>query len=122
MCIFPVTFKKMKFRNTFLSLLFFFKLGGASAHSIDCAHFYANASDFEKDLIELKNSFYPLPATKQEHLEKLQYSVRNFSRETDKILLSSVKLLREKGVSIRDIAKTCSIGVGTTYKILNAES
>ncbi len=35
-------------------------------------------------------------------------------------LVSSVKLLREKGVSIRDIAKTCSIGVGTTYKILQA--
>lgn len=34
-------------------------------------------------------------------------------------LVSSVKLLREKGVSIRDIAKTCQIGVGTIYKILN---
>lgn len=33
-------------------------------------------------------------------------------------LISSVKLLRDKGVSIRDIAKTCQIGVGTTYKIL----
>jgi len=34
-------------------------------------------------------------------------------------LVSSVRLLREKGVSIRDISKTCSIGVGTTMKILN---
>jgi DNA invertase Pin-like site-specific DNA recombinase len=34
-------------------------------------------------------------------------------------LVSSVKLLREKGVSIRDISKTCQIGIGTTYKILN---
>ena len=33
-------------------------------------------------------------------------------------LVTSVRLLREKGVSIRDISKTCSIGVGTTYKIL----
>lgn len=36
-------------------------------------------------------------------------------------LASSVRLLREKGVSIRDIAKTCSIGVGTTYSILRQE-
>lgn len=36
-------------------------------------------------------------------------------------LVSSVKLLREKGVSIRDIARTCSIGVGTTYSILREE-
>ncbi len=36
-------------------------------------------------------------------------------------LVSSVKLLREKGVSIRDIARTCSIGVGTTYSILRDE-
>jgi len=36
-------------------------------------------------------------------------------------LVSSVKLLREKGVSIRDIAKTCSIGVGTTYSILREQ-
>jgi DNA invertase Pin-like site-specific DNA recombinase len=35
-------------------------------------------------------------------------------------LISSVKLLRDKGVSIRDIAKTCQIGVGTTYKILQS--
>ena len=33
-------------------------------------------------------------------------------------LIASIKMLREKGVSIRDIAKTCSIGVGTTMKIL----
>jgi hypothetical protein len=33
-------------------------------------------------------------------------------------LISSVRLLREKGVSIRDISKTCSIGVGTTMKIV----
>jgi DNA invertase Pin-like site-specific DNA recombinase len=37
-------------------------------------------------------------------------------------LISSVKLLRDKGVSIRDIAKTCGIGVGTTYKILSEEN
>jgi DNA invertase Pin-like site-specific DNA recombinase len=36
-------------------------------------------------------------------------------------LISSVKLLRDKGVSIRDIAKTCSIGVGTTYSILREQ-
>ena len=33
-------------------------------------------------------------------------------------LIASVSLLREKGVSIRDIAKTCSIGIGSCYKIL----
>ena len=33
-------------------------------------------------------------------------------------LIASIKMLREKGVSIRDIAKTCSIGVGTTMKVL----
>lgn len=34
-------------------------------------------------------------------------------------LIASVSLLREKGVSIRDIAKTCSIGIGSCYKILS---
>jgi len=33
-------------------------------------------------------------------------------------LIASIKMLREKGVSIRDIAKTCSIGVGTCMKVL----
>lgn len=36
-------------------------------------------------------------------------------------LVSSVRLLRDKGVSIRDIARTCSIGIGTCYKILDSE-
>ena len=36
-------------------------------------------------------------------------------------LVASVRLLREKGVSIRDISKTCSIGVGTTYSILREQ-
>ena len=34
-------------------------------------------------------------------------------------LISSVKLLREKGVSIRDISKTCSLGVGTVMKVIS---
>jgi len=33
-------------------------------------------------------------------------------------LIASISLLRQKGVSIRDIAKTCSIGVGTCMKVL----
>jgi len=33
-------------------------------------------------------------------------------------LIASVKLLREKGVSIRDISKTCSLGVGTVMKVI----
>lgn len=33
-------------------------------------------------------------------------------------LVASVKLLREKGVSIRDISKTCSLGVGTVMKVI----
>ena len=33
-------------------------------------------------------------------------------------LIASVKLLREKGVSIRDISKTCSIGIGTCMNII----
>lgn len=33
-------------------------------------------------------------------------------------LIASVKLLREKGVSIRDIAKTCSLGVGSVMKVI----
>lgn len=34
-------------------------------------------------------------------------------------LRNAVTMLYQKGVSIRDIAKTCTIGVGTTYKIIN---
>ena len=34
-------------------------------------------------------------------------------------LIASVKLLREKGVSIRDISKTCSLGVGTVMKVIS---
>lgn len=37
-------------------------------------------------------------------------------------LVSPAKLLRDKGVSIRDIAKTCIIGVGTTFSILCEQS
>jgi len=33
-------------------------------------------------------------------------------------LINAVTMLYEKGVSIRNIAQTCSIGVGTVYKIL----
>jgi DNA invertase Pin-like site-specific DNA recombinase len=33
-------------------------------------------------------------------------------------LRNAVTMLHTKGVSIRDIAKTCSIGIGTIYKIL----
>jgi len=33
-------------------------------------------------------------------------------------LINAVMMLYEKGVSIRNIAQTCSIGVGTVYKIL----
>ena len=35
-------------------------------------------------------------------------------------LIASVKLLREKGVSIRDIASTCSLGVGTVMKVIKS--
>ena len=34
-------------------------------------------------------------------------------------LRNAVTMLFEKGVSIRNIAKTCTIGVGTAYKIIN---
>jgi DNA invertase Pin-like site-specific DNA recombinase len=34
-------------------------------------------------------------------------------------LIASIKLLREKGVSIRDISKTCSLGVGTVMKVIS---
>jgi len=33
-------------------------------------------------------------------------------------LRSAVKLLYTKGASVRTIAKTCSVGIGTTYKII----
>jgi DNA invertase Pin-like site-specific DNA recombinase len=33
-------------------------------------------------------------------------------------LINAVTMLFEKGVSIRDISKTCSVGIGTVYKIL----
>jgi DNA invertase Pin-like site-specific DNA recombinase len=33
-------------------------------------------------------------------------------------LINAVTMLNDKGVSIRNIAQTCSIGVGTVYKIL----
>lgn len=33
-------------------------------------------------------------------------------------LINAVKMLKEKGVSIRDICKTCGIGIGTCYKII----
>jgi DNA invertase Pin-like site-specific DNA recombinase len=33
-------------------------------------------------------------------------------------LINAVTMLYDKGVSIRNIAQTCSIGVGTVYKIL----
>jgi transposase len=33
-------------------------------------------------------------------------------------LRSAVRLLYTKGASIRSIAKTCSVGIGTTYKII----
>jgi len=36
-------------------------------------------------------------------------------------LINAVNLLREKGVSIRDISKTCSVGVGTIYAILRGQ-
>jgi hypothetical protein len=78
---------QMKFRNFVFILLVFCKLHNASAHSIDCAHFYANAVDFEKDLVELKKSFYPLNSSKQNYLENLHNSVRNFSKDSDKTLL-----------------------------------
>ena len=35
-------------------------------------------------------------------------------------LINAVTLLRNKGVSIRDIAKTCTVGVGTVYAILRS--
>jgi len=35
-------------------------------------------------------------------------------------LINAVTLLRDKGVSIRDIAKTCTVGVGTVYAILRS--
>jgi len=34
-------------------------------------------------------------------------------------LIASIKLLREKGVSIRDISKTCSLGIGTVMKVIS---
>ena len=36
-------------------------------------------------------------------------------------LVNAVNLLREKGVSIRDISKTANIGVGTVYAILRGQ-
>jgi DNA invertase Pin-like site-specific DNA recombinase len=33
-------------------------------------------------------------------------------------LINAVTMLFEKGVSIRDISKTCSVGIGTIYKVL----
>jgi DNA invertase Pin-like site-specific DNA recombinase len=36
-------------------------------------------------------------------------------------LVNAVNLLREKGVTVRDISKTCSVGVGTVYRILRGE-
>lgn len=34
-------------------------------------------------------------------------------------LRNAVTMLYQKGVSVRDIARTCTIGTGTTYKIIN---
>jgi DNA invertase Pin-like site-specific DNA recombinase len=33
-------------------------------------------------------------------------------------LRNAVTMLHEKGVSIRDIAKTCTVGIGTVYKVI----
>jgi DNA invertase Pin-like site-specific DNA recombinase len=33
-------------------------------------------------------------------------------------LINAVTMLYEKGVSIRDISKTCSVGIGTIYKVI----
>ena len=34
-------------------------------------------------------------------------------------LRNAVTMLYQKGVSIRDIAKTCTVGIGTVYKVVN---
>ncbi len=77
----------MRLSNTLFSLLVLWTMSSASAHSIDCARFYSRANDFEKDLIELKSSFYPLTTAKQEYLERLHYSVITLGKESDKALL-----------------------------------
>ena len=33
-------------------------------------------------------------------------------------LRNAVTMLYQKGVSIRDIAKTCTVGIGTVYKVI----
>ena len=33
-------------------------------------------------------------------------------------LINAVRMLYQKGVSIRDIAKTCTVGIGTVYKVV----
>jgi DNA invertase Pin-like site-specific DNA recombinase len=35
-------------------------------------------------------------------------------------LKNAIYLMYEKGVSIRDIAKTCTVGIGTVYKVVDA--
>jgi DNA invertase Pin-like site-specific DNA recombinase len=34
-------------------------------------------------------------------------------------LKNAVTMLHQKGVSIRDIAKTCTVGIGTVYKVVD---
>ena len=49
---------------------------------------------------------------------KNQITSNNSIPKVNSSLISSVRLLREKGESIRDISKTFSIGVETTMKIV----
>ena len=79
----------MKLLNIILFISLLVISNVTKAHSIDCANFYAKASDFELDLRELKRKFYPLSDSKQQYLENLEYSIRSYSKEADKVSLYS---------------------------------